>query len=150
MTSRLFCAALLSALAAGTTLTLPASAEEHVVKMSNNNGKGKFMVFEPAVVKAAVGDTIKFVPANKGHNAEAIPGLWPEGAGEFKGEINQEATLTLDKPGLYGIKCLPHYPMGMIALIVAGEPTNKAQLDTYKPPSQAEKRYLELRAEVEK
>jgi pseudoazurin len=125
-----------------------ASAEEHVVKMLNNNGKGKFMLFEPSFIKAAVGDTVKFVPTNKGHNAEMIPDLWPEGAGEFKGELNQEVVLTIDKPGIYGIKCHPHYPMGMLGMIVAGEPTNKAQLDTYKPAGTAQKRYDELKAQV--
>ena len=100
--------------------------------MLNNNGKGKFMLFEPDVVKAAVGDTVKFVPTDKGHNAVTMPEIWPEGAGEIQGELNQEIVLTLDKAGVYGIKCLPHYPMGMIALIVAGEPANAAQLDSYK------------------
>lgn len=125
-----------------------AFAAEHVVKMRNNNGKGKFMLFEPDVVKAAVGDTVKFVPTDKGHNAEAIPEIWPQGAGEFKGELNQEVVLTLDKAGIYGIKCLPHYPMGMMALVVAGEPANAAQLDSYKPSSSAEKRFLELKGQV--
>jgi pseudoazurin len=133
-----------------TAVSGAASAEDHVVKMLNNNGKGKFMLFEPSVIKAKVGDTVKFVPTNKGHNAEAIPALWPEGAGEFKGELNAEAVLTLDKPGIYGIKCLPHYPMGMMALIQAGDATNAAQLDTYKPAATAEKRYEELKAELAK
>lgn len=125
-----------------------ASADEHIVKMLNNNGKGKFMLFEPDVVKAAVGDTVKFVPTNKGHNAEAIPEIWPEGAGEFKGDLNQEVVLTIEKPGVYGIKCLPHYPMGMMAMIIAGDLTNAAQLDSYKPAASAEKRFLELKAQV--
>ncbi len=127
---------------------LPASAEEHVVKMMNANGKGKFMLFEPEVVHAKVGDTVRFVPTNKGHNAEMIPDLWPEGAAEFKGKLNEEIVLTLDKPGIYGIKCLPHYPMGMIGAVVAGDPTNKAQLDTYKPAGSAVKRYEELKAKI--
>ena len=66
-----------------------ASAEEHVVKMLNANGKGKFMLFDPEVVHAKVGDTVKFVPTNKGHNAETIPELWPEGVEAFK----RQATL---------------------------------------------------------
>jgi pseudoazurin len=126
-----------------------ARADEIEVKMLNNNGKGKFMLFEPDFVKAKVGDTIKFVPANKGHNAEAIDTIWPEGAGEFKGDLNQEAILKIEKPGVYGIKCLPHYPMGMIALIVAGDDLpNKAQLDSYKPAGTAEKRFQELKSQV--
>ncbi len=67
-----------------------ASAEEHIVKMLNSDGKGKFMLFEPGVIKAKVGDTVKFVPTNKGHNAEAIPALWPEGAAEFKGSSTRK------------------------------------------------------------
>jgi pseudoazurin len=147
MTSRFgtFAAA---ALALAASFAGPASAEEHVVKMMNNNGKGKFMLFEPSFVKANVGDTVKFVPTNKGHNAEMIPGLWPEGAAELKGELNQEVVLTINKPGIYGIKCLPHYPMGMIGMVVAGDLTNKGQLDTYKPAGTAEKRYEELKAQV--
>ena len=117
--------------------------------MLNTNGKGKFMLFEPQFIKAKVGDTVKFVPTTKGHNAEMIPGLWPEGAGEFVGDMNQEATITIEKPGIYGIKCKPHYPMGMIAFIVAGdELPNKDQLESYKPAGTAQKRYDELKAQV--
>ena len=32
---------------------------------------------------------------------------------------------TIDKPGVYGFKCKPHYGMGMVGLIVVGEPVNK-------------------------
>ena len=38
------------------------------------------MVFEPAFVKIAPGDTVKFVSTDKGHNAEIIKGMLPEGA----------------------------------------------------------------------
>jgi pseudoazurin len=146
MTHRLGSAA--AALLLAVSFAGAASAEEHVVKMMNANGKGKFMLFEPEFIKANVGDTVKFVPTNKGHNAEMIPEVWPEGAAEFKGELNQEVVLTIDKPGIYGIKCLPHYPMGMIGLVVAGEPTNKAQLDSYTPPGTAQKRLDGLKAQL--
>lgn len=137
-------AVLLAAVFAG-----PACAEEHVVKMLNNNGKGKFMLFEPEFIKAKVGDTVKFVPTTKGHNAEMIPKLWPEGAEEFAGKLNEEVVLKIEKPGVYGIKCKPHYPMGMLAMIVAGdELPNKEQLESYKPAGTAQKRYDELKAQV--
>jgi pseudoazurin len=147
MNSRFACFAAL-ALAVVDFNSPGAFAAEHGVKMRNNNGKGKFMLFEPDVVKAAVGDIVKFVPTDKGHNAEAMPEIWLEGAAEFKGELNQEIVLTLDKAGIYGITCLPHYPMGMMAMIVAGEPANAAQLESYKPSGGAEKRFLELKAQV--
>lgn len=149
MTSR-FGLAVAGALLLTASFAGSASAEEHVVKMMNANGKGKFMLFEPEFIKVNVGDTVKFVPTNKGHNAEMIPGLWPEGAAEFKGDLNQEVVLTVDKPGIYGIKCHPHYPMGMLAMVVAGDPTNKAQLDSYAPPGTAQKRFDALKEQVGK
>lgn len=129
-----------------------AGAEEHVVKMLNANGKGKFMLFDPEVVHAKVGDTVKFVPTNKGHNAETIPELWPEGVEPFKGELNEEIVLEVSKPGIYGIKCLPHYPMGMIGFVVAGDDLpNKAQLDAYQPKGTGgQKRFDALKAEIAK
>ena len=41
-------------------------AADHEVKMLDN-GKGGAMVFEPGFLKAEVGDTVTFVPTNKGH-----------------------------------------------------------------------------------
>lgn len=38
------------------------------------------MVFEPALVKIAPGDTVKLVSTDKGHNAETIKGILPKGA----------------------------------------------------------------------
>jgi pseudoazurin len=119
-------------------------AAEHEIKIKNTNGKGKFMVFEPDFLKVAPGDTVKFTIVDKNHNAEAIKEVWPEGVEPLKGEMNQDAEFVVDKPGYYGIKCLPHYTMGMVALIVAGEPTNKDQLDAFKAPGGAKKRWDEL------
>ena len=47
-----------------------------------------------------------------------------EGEKEYKkelGKVNQEIAVTLTEPGLYGVKCLPHYAMGMVMLIQVGE-----------------------------
>ena len=42
------------------------------------------MVFEPALVKVAPGDTVKFVATDKGHNAETIKGMLPDGARDVR------------------------------------------------------------------
>lgn len=126
-------------LAAGLTVAAtPAAAKEYVVQMKNSGAAG-IMVFEPAVVTAKVGDTVRFVPTQPSHNAEAIPAIWPAGGPAFKGAINKEVTLTVTKPGIYGIKCLPHYSMGMVALVVAGN-SNKAAAQTASLPPLAAKR----------
>lgn len=101
-----------------------ALAAEHEVKMLNKGAEG-VMVFEPSVVKIAPGDSVHFIPTDKSHNVESIEGMLPAGATPFKGEMNQDLTVTFDQPGVYGIKCKPHYGMGMVGLVVVGEPTNK-------------------------
>ena len=53
------------------TLSAPAFAAEHEVKMLNN-GAGGMMIFEPAVLKASVGDTVKFVATDMAHNSVSV------------------------------------------------------------------------------
>ena len=131
-------AAFAAVLAAGS-----ANAAEHEVKMLNKGEKGA-MVFEPDFLKVEVGDTVKFVPTDKGHDAESIKGMLPEGAASFKGKINQEIVYTIEKEGVYGVKCTPHYAMGMVMLVVAGEPTNAEEAKTVKHPGKAKAVFAEL------
>jgi pseudoazurin len=109
-------AALLIA-AVGVTATV-AEAAEIDVKMLNKGAAG-VMVFEPALIKIAPGDTVKFLSVDKGHNAESIPGMLPDGATPFTSKMSEDVSVTFDKPGVYGIRCKPHYGLGMVALVVA-------------------------------
>ena len=111
---------LLAGAATAIALASPAAAADHVVKMLNK-GKADMMVFEPALVKVAPGDTVTFIPTDKSHNAESIAGMIPGGAMAFKGKMNQPLKVTFSKPGLYGYKCLPHYGMGMVGVVVVGK-----------------------------
>lgn len=103
-------------------------AGEHVVEMRNMGTDGT-MVFEPSVVRVAVGDTVRFVPTDMAHNSESIEGLIPEGASAWKGSMNQEVIVTLDQEGVYVYQCLPHLALAMVGVIVAGEPTNLEQIE---------------------
>src|SRR5690606_8358648 len=67
------------AFAAAIMVAGAAGAAEIEIRMLNKGEKGA-MVFEPDYVKAAPGDTIRFVSTDKGHNAETIKGMIPEGA----------------------------------------------------------------------
>ncbi|MCZ4094229.1 pseudoazurin [Sinorhizobium psoraleae] len=117
-----------------------AFAEEHEIKMLNKGESGA-MVFEPAFVKAAPGDTIRFVPADKGHNVESIKGMLPDGVDKFKSKVNEEYVMTVTVPGLYGIKCSPHFSMGMVALIQVGDvPANVEAVKAVKLPKKADER----------
>ena len=120
-----------------------AAAEEHVVEMLNKGEKGA-MVFQPNLVHAAPGDTVKFVPTDKSHNVESIKGMIPEGAESFKSKMNEEITVTFDKDGVYGVKCAPHYGMGMVALIVVGQPVNADEAKAVKQTGKAKAAFAEL------
>ena len=113
-----------------------AAAAEVEVRMLDKGIEG-VMVFEPALVKIEPGDIVKFVATNKGHNVESIKGMLPEGAAPFVGKMNEEVTVTFDKPGVYGVKCLPHYGMGMVGLVVVGTPVNQAEAMTVTHPGRA-------------
>jgi pseudoazurin len=118
--------AILAAAATVLVLTGGARAAEVEVKLLNKGADG-VMVFEPAFVKIAPGDTVKFVSTDKGHNAESIKGMHPEGAAPFVGKNNEDIAVKFEQEGVYGIKCLPHYGMGMVAMIVVGNPGNVDQ-----------------------
>ena len=100
-----------------------AFAETFEVKMLNK-GEGGTMIFEPASLRIATGDTVKFIPSDKGHNAETVKGMIPEGAEAFEGKINEEIDVTLTEPGFYGVKCKPHFGLGMVMVIAVGDETD--------------------------
>ena len=136
---------IIAMLVLGTAVALAgaAGAAEFEVKMLNKGEKGT-MVFEPDFISAAPGDTIRFVPTDKGHNVETIKGMLPEGAEAFKSKFNEVFTVTLDKEGVYGVKCAPHYGMGMVALIEVGEPVNLEKAKAVKQTGKAKAVFAEL------
>ncbi len=119
------------------------TAETFEVKMLNK-GDGGTMVFEPASLRISAGDTVKFVPTDKGHNAESVKGMIPEGAEAFAGKINEEIDVTLTEAGLYGVKCKPHWGMGMVMVIAVGD--DDVDADRFlegKMPNKAKARFEE-------
>lgn len=129
--------------------TAPAHAKDITVHMMNKGADGA-MVFEPSFVKAAPGDVIHFKPTDPSHNAETMSNMLPAGATPMKGLMNKEAVMTVTKPGLYGIKCMPHYSMGMVALVQVGKPSaaDIAAAKAVKLPPFAAKRMTPMLAKV--
>ena len=126
-------------------LTVPAQAAEFEVKMLNKGPDNQMMAFDPPFLKVQLGDTVKFVAADKGHDAESIPGMVPDGATPFKGKLSQEISVTFDKPGLYGYRCVPHFGMGMVGLVeVGGSTANLDAAKQAKMPPLATKRMTAL------
>ena len=124
---------------------LAANFEVHML----NKGEAGAMVFEPALVKAAVGDTVTFIPTDKGHDAMTLKEILPAGGEEFKGAMGKEVSVTFTAPGVYGIKCSPHFAMGMVALVVVGDTADLEQAKTAKLPKAARARMDAAIAEYE-
>lgn len=137
------------ALLMGSGLSVHASAETFEVKMLNRGEKGP-MVFEPDFLEIAAGDRVRFVPTHKSHNAATVEGMVPEGVEGFKSRINDEFETGFDKPGFYGIKCSPHYGMGMVMLIKVGDATLPQSYRTVDMPARAKPRFEELFERAEK
>ena len=135
---------LLLAAAAVAIAILPANAADVQVKMLNKGAKG-MMVFEPDLVKVQPGDTVTFVATDPGHDAQSVPGMLPDGAQPFEGKIGKDLTVTFTQPGVYGIKCKPHYVMGMVGVVVVGDPSSNLEAaKKAKNPGKAGKLFAEL------
>lgn len=123
-----------------TSASLSASAADIVINLLNKGADGSVMVFEPGFVRAAVGDTIKFMPVDKGHFVQGLPAMWPEGVADVKGKVSEELDFKVEKDGFYAFKCAPHYPMGMVALVQVGNAPVTDAVKAIKVPGPAGKR----------
>lgn len=138
-------------LALGAMMLMPGvlQAAEHEIRMVDRSEDGQAMSFEPSYLRIEPGDTVTFVPVNKGHNAETILGMIPEAASAWKGKVNEAITVTLTEPGLYGVKCMPHWAMGMVALIQVGaDRHNLEALLEVRLPGKAQARMMKLFTKV--
>ena len=142
--------AILVALILGLGLASPlcAHAKEVEVDMLNSASDGE-KGFEPALVRINPGDSVHFVAFDKGHSVESIPGMLPNGAAPFSGKISQDVVVKFDKPGVYGYRCVPHYMMGMVGLVVVGRPVNEAQARSVALPRDAKDRFDRLFASLD-
>jgi pseudoazurin len=100
---------------------------EHVVKMLNS-GDGGQMIFEPAVIKVSVGDTIHFKATDMSHNSASVQGMVPNGASAWAGSMNQDVSVTLDTEGVYVYQCDPHAMMAMIGVIQVCDAVNMNEI----------------------
>ena len=102
--------------------TRPAWAQGavHDVEMLNTHPENRRlrMVFHPRLITVDAGDTVRFLPTDRGHNSASIDGMLPEGVESWNGRLNQQVDLTFDAPGFYGYKCTPHLSLGMVGLVV--------------------------------
>lgn len=139
---------LAAALTVGLLSVAPASAETFRVEMRNRGEQGS-MVFEPDFLAIEPGDSVKFIATHKSHNAASIDGMVPEGYAGFKGKINEEIEVTFDQPGFYGIKCSPHFGMGMVMLVKVGKAELTDAIRKVEVPARARPRFDAIFARID-
>ena len=111
-------------------LTTPAYADI-TVDMLNKRDDGAKMVYSEDISRVDVGETITWLPTDKGHNVEFISknGV-PEGVEKFKSKVGKDAEFTFTIPGIYAYWCVPHKTMGMIGFVIVGD--DLSNLDSIK------------------
>jgi len=113
-----------------------ALGDEIDVKSLNRSSTG-FFVFSPDFVRIKPGDAINFVAADKGHEIHSVLGMIPDGARPFDAKMSQDIKVTFTLPGVYVIACKPHAAMGMVGVIVVGDPINIDKIDPSPLPDKA-------------
>ena len=119
-------------------------AADMTIDMLNKDANGNKMVYSKEVAKVAVGETITWLPASKGHNVEFIAG--PAGFSLPKrSKMNKQFDMVLDIPGVYYYWCTPHKGTGMIGLIVVGKDiSNKNEISNAKAVGKSKKKLASL------
>ena len=119
-------------LVSGMLLISGVFAHEYQIKMLNSGVDG-IMIFEPAFIQAAKGDSVKFIKTDSSHNSSSF--FTPKGASAWKGKMDEEIIVKLDVEGVYMYQCDPHKSMAMVGVIQVGKPVNledvKKEAETY-------------------
>ncbi|QCD44291.1 pseudoazurin [Campylobacter mucosalis] len=99
-----------------------AFAKDYEVQMLDMDKNNQTMLFEPGFLQIQPGDSVTFVPTHKSHWAKSV--IVPEGAEKFESKLDEKATFTFDKEGVYIYVCPPHQMMNMVGIIQVGKATN--------------------------
>ncbi len=119
-------------------------AAEVTVRMVTDGAAGRFR-FEPSIVRIRPGDTVRFVAHDPIHATKSIPGMMPEGAVPWWGEMGKPLEVTFTVPGVYGFKCPSHYTVGMVGLVVVGDPSpNLEEARSVRHPRMAQEAFDRL------
>ncbi len=142
---------------AALTLARPSivrAATTHEVEMLNQHPEDRRNrnVFLPRIVVADPGDSILWLSVDRGHNSQSIDDMLPEGVETWRSRINDEFSITVETPGIYGYQCTPHAALGMVGLIIVrgdGMTANEEAARAVRHRGRARAAFEEIWAEVD-
>ena len=98
------------------------TAKEHQVKLLTASSSGQTMIMEPAFIKIAPGDSVRFIPSDASHTAQSI--VIPKGGLEFNTPMGKPVVVNFKQEGAFLYKCTPHFALGMVGIIQVGRALN--------------------------
>ena len=79
------------------------------------------------------------------HGVKSVAGMLPEGVAPWRGRMGDELVVTLNQPGVYGVKCPAGYKVGMVGLIVVGrDPPNWESARAVRHPPEPSRAFAGL------
>jgi plastocyanin len=110
-------------------LAKPTAAAEHIVRVISDYDNLR-MYFKPKLLTIAPGDKVTWInEADEFHNMLTYPDGYPKGAKSFVSvnltKTGQTWSHVFTVPGTYEYHCLPHLPMGMHGMVIAGAPSKE-------------------------
>ena len=82
--------------------------------MYDRDSAGNRLVFDKEILGISIGDSITWLPVNKGHNIEMVAS---PSYSKFSSYAGEEVTLKFEVPGIYYYRCSSHKSAGMIGLV---------------------------------
>lgn len=108
------------------TVPLPGFAQDaapNEVRLLDKSPEGANKVFEPAIMRIEIGGDVDFVAWDFGHDLVSVEGLSPDGTASFSGYKNADTNVVFEKEGVYVYQCAAHKEVGMIGIVVVGDPS---------------------------
>lgn len=100
----------------------PAAAGESVVRIVTDPVTRQPR-YDPPVLWIEPGDTVVFATRGLVHASRPVPGMHPPGAALWRGQVGEDVRVTFTAPGIYGHKCAGSYALGLVGLVVVGDPS---------------------------
>jgi pseudoazurin len=127
-----------------------AAATSHIVRVVDDAVTGEPR-FDPALLFIEPGDSVRFVMGGKTFASRVIAGMVPDGAAGWWGQVGEDVEIAFTEPGVYGHKCGAAYALGLVGLIVVGDPdVNLREARRVLHPPTAANVLDELFSEVER
>ena len=105
------------------------------VTMNNRDSAGNRLAFDKEILSISSGDSVTWLPVDKGHNIEMVAS--PNNL-KFSSSAGEEVTLKFEDPGIYYYRCSPHKSAGMIGLIIVDNNySNIEQIKSSNAPGRA-------------